>query len=255
MTPQATFPQLHVRIFRCLLLALALAAPLLFAPTPLPAQQFGTDDAMIAEFGACQVEAWQGETERRIEPACHLLRNLEITLGIGMEPDRNRVDEYTVEAKTVFRELQPGGLGIGLVAAADLHGRSENGNGRFAGVFAYVPATVSFGDDRFLLHGNLGWRYEPDGDEDDGESNGDNGTHSLLWAARGDLRLPWLDERFVVVGDLFSENGNRPEYQVGLRFRAVPDRFILDLSWGGHTAQGAEGRGWVFGFGWTPPPF
>jgi hypothetical protein len=233
------------------LLALALAAALL-VPAALPAQQFGTDDATIAEAGACQLEAWQGETERRIEPACHLLRNVELTFGIGIDPEFDRVDEYTVEAKTVLRELQPGGFGFSVVAAVDLYARDDDGEGRFGGVLASVPLSISFGDDRFLLHANLGWRFARDQDE-----NGNDGDRSepLFWAARGDLQLPLLDERLIAVGELFSNDRPRPEYQVGLRFRAVPDRLILDLSWGGHTAEGAERRGWVIGFGWTPPPF
>jgi hypothetical protein len=223
------------------------------------AQQFGTDDANLTTYRACQIEAWRGETEARIEPACHLIRNLEVMLGIGLDPDHGGgIEQYTLELKTQFREPQPGGLGFGLVAGFDFAGPGDDDHRGFEGAFAYVPATLSFGDDRFLLHGNLGWHYERNGHHHGhghGHAHDENGHHAFTWAARGDLHLPWLQERLVVVGELFGENRISPEYQVGLRTWVVPNRLVVDVSWGGHTASGLERKGWMFGFGWTPPAF
>jgi len=226
------------------LLALAVGAIIAAAPGALCAQQFGTDDAGVVKFGACQIEAWHGETETRVEPACQLIRNLEVMVGFALDGVGGGIEEYSLELKTVLRAPEPGGLGVGLVGGLDVAREWEPEDGPLAGAFVYVPATLSFGDDRFLLHGNLGWQFSRDDDR-----------HSLLWGARGDLHLPWLDERFVVVGELFGDDSERPEFQAGLRTKIVPDRLILDVSWGGHTVRQREGRGWVVGFGWTPPPF
>jgi hypothetical protein len=223
---------------------------------PAASQHFETDDATLATFGACQLEAWHGRAETRIEPACHLLRNLEITLGFGLEPETRALEEYTLELKTRFLRLSPGRLGLGLVVGVDLHGHEEEGNGRLAGLFAYVPATLSVADDRLLLHANLGWHLERDG-HDHGHGHGDeNGDHqAVVWAMRGDLYLPRFDDRLVLVGEVFSEDWLRPGYQVGLRFDAVPERLIVDVSWGGHTDPNGPRNGWIVGVGWTPPAF
>jgi len=209
------------------------------------AQQFGTDDAGMVERGACQLEAWRGERQTRIEPACQLVPNVEITLGMELDARAAAVEEYTLEMKTVFRAPEPGRLGVSLVGGVDFAGRSATEDELLTGAFLYVPATLSIGDDRLLLHGNLGWQTAP----------GNSGEGSLIWGARGDLELPWADERLVAIAELFAGEGGGAEYQVGLRTRLVPDRFLLDLSWGGHTELPGNRRGWVLGIGWTPAPF
>jgi hypothetical protein len=236
---------------RSLLQALgALAVLAAVAPTASQAQQFGVDDAGLTAFPACQVEAWRGETETRIEPACKLIPNLEITLGVGFDSElRDRVREYTLEFKTALLRPRTGGVGVSLVAALDYDPRLDDASGEISGVFAYVPVTLSLGDDRLLLHANAGWRYAV---ADDG--NGSSGReHTPILGVRADLEIPGLDERFALVGDLLSDDGDRPEFQLGLRTRVIPDRLIVDLSWGGHTARGERGKGWIVGFGWTPP--
>jgi hypothetical protein len=222
----------------------------LLIPPVLHAQQFLTDDAAMAAFPACQVEAWRGETETRIEPACRLVRGLEVTLGLGFNPDRlERMEEFALELKTHLVPPRPGGVGLALVGGLDFDARPDDDQAEFAGVFAYLPLTLSLGDDLVLLHANVGWAYGRDADE-----SAEAREHSALLGLRGDLHLPWLEERFVLVGELFGEGRERPEFQVGLRTWVVPDRLVVDVSWGGHPERGARGRGWVFGFGWTPPP-
>jgi hypothetical protein len=237
------------------LLAAVLALLGFAAPTTLAAQQFFTDDATLANFPACQLEAWRSGEETRFEPACRLVRDLEVTLGLGFNPERReRLENYTLELKTGLRELRPGGFGISVVAGLDFDARPDDETGEFAGAFAYVPATLSIGEDRLLLHANLGWHFGRNAFAvDDPDAADDEREHTVLMGVRGDLELPWLDERFVVVGELFGEGMRRPVYQVGLRTRVIPDRLIVDVSWGGNTAPGEQGKGWIFGFGWTPP--
>jgi hypothetical protein len=227
------------------------AAFLLVPPAEAGAQQFVTDDAALVDLRACQFEAWLGQTASWILPACRPIRGLELTAGIGyLAVDGEASAEYVVQAKTVFRELAPGGLGIGLVAGAGIDPLTQVTGGRVAGLFAYVPASLSLAAERLILHGNLGWHFERD---DHGHPHGeDEGHHALTWAGRADLVL---SDRFVLIGELFGEDRIRPEYQVGLRSTLLPDRVVVDLSYGGHTASGFAGAGWALGFAWTPAPF
>jgi hypothetical protein len=64
-------------------LAVLFMACIQLLPAAAEAQQFATDDAGIADYRACQVEAWRGETASWLLPACHFIRNLEITAGMG----------------------------------------------------------------------------------------------------------------------------------------------------------------------------
>jgi hypothetical protein len=78
------------------------------------AQQFVVDDAAIADYRACQLEAWHGRLSCRILPACSFSPRFELTAGIGFLDDHGngRETEYVVEAKYVFREMQPNGVGF-----------------------------------------------------------------------------------------------------------------------------------------------
>jgi hypothetical protein len=74
------------------------------------AQQFVTDDAEIVDYRACQLEGWHGESASWALPACQLIRNLELTAGVGqLSANGETRTEYVLQAKTVLRELQPGG--------------------------------------------------------------------------------------------------------------------------------------------------
>lgn len=234
-------------------LVLASAAGLL-APRDVEAQQFVTDDAAIVDFRACQLEAWHGEVASWVLPACQFVPRLELTAGIGfVAEDGSRAAEYVLQGKYLLRELTPDGWGAALVAGLGDNPLSQVGGG-VAGIFAYVPLSVSLGSDRLVLHGNLGWHLEREAHAH-GDHHHDEAHHALTWAARADLRLPTAGERFTLIGELFGENRTRPEYQLGVRSTLIPDRLLLDVSWGGHTAPGAPGAGWAIGLAWTPSPF
>lgn len=233
--------------------ALPLAAALL-APRTATAQQFVTDDAAVVDRRACQLEAWHGEVASWILPACQFIPNLELTAGIGfLEHGDGRDTEYVVQGKYLLRELTPGGFGTGLVAGVGLDPLAQVMGG-LRGVFAYVPVSVSLGADRVVLHANLGWHWERDEHEHDGVVHAE-AHHVLTWAARGDLLLRVAGERFTVIGEVFGEDRLLPEYQVGLRTELVPDRLLVDVSWGGHSQDDLRGAGWTAGLAWTPPWF
>jgi hypothetical protein len=81
--------------------ALPLLAAALLLAGPLHGQQFATDAAALVEYRACHLEAWHGERETRIEPACQLVRRLEVTLGIGSAGRECLVEgEYQLRTRT-----------------------------------------------------------------------------------------------------------------------------------------------------------
>jgi hypothetical protein len=235
---------------------LAFLLPLLFTAVEAPraaAQQFVTDDATLTELGACQLEGWHGEVTSWILPACRFVGNLELSVGVGFVGHGDgRRTEYVVQGKYLLRELTSDGFGIGLVAGIGYDPLSQVAGG-VEGVFAYVPVSLSLRDDRVVLHGNLGWHVELDEHTHDGVVHG-AAHHALIWAARADLLLPVVGERFTLIGELFGEDGLRPEYQVGVRSELVAERLLMDVSWGGHTQGGLRGAGWTIGLAWTPPP-
>ncbi|MDQ3606314.1 MAG: hypothetical protein M3418_09060 [Gemmatimonadota bacterium] len=228
-----------------LLLAAGMAAP-------AAAQQFVTDDATVTAHRACQLEGWYGEAASWVLPACRFFRPLEITAGVGFvaDEDGGRAAEYVLQGKTLFRELQPNGYGVGLVMGIGVDPLAQATGRRIEGVYAFLPLSLSLAGDRLLLHLNPGWHFERDAHDHGGRVQ-DAAHHAFTWAFRGDLVLT---ERFTLIGELFGEDRLRPEYQLGLRTILLPEYLLADLSYGGHSAAGVAGAGWAVGLAWTPPP-
>jgi hypothetical protein len=230
---------------------LAAIGPLL-APGGAAAQLWGTDDAGVVERGACQLESWHREAASWLAPACRLVGDLEVALELGLVDDNgDRGTEYVLEGKMPIREPEPNGLGVAIALGMTAGRPGRLLTGRAQEVYAFVPVSLSIGDDRLVLHGNAGWQVEREPGEEDGET-GDRWRHGVKWGGRADLEVI---DRLQLVGELFGEDRLRPEYHLGLRGTVVPDRFVAELAYGGDSAPGARGRGWTLGLAWTPPPF
>jgi len=239
---------------RLLCTAALLLSMVLARPEQLLGQQFVTDDAALVGHRACQVEVWHGERASWLQPACQPLRRLEITAGLGSVPGNGgRSAEHVLEGKALLREMTPGGLGIAAVGGLGFGALAEMSDG-MKSAFAYVPVSVSLAADRLILHVNAGWHFERDVHEHNGVQHAD-AHHAATWAARADLLLPFADDRLTVIGELYGEDRDRPEYQGGIRSIVLPDRLTVDVSWGGHSVSGRRGAGWTLGATWTPPPF
>lgn len=222
---------------------------------PAAAQQFVVDDAAIVDRGACQLEAWSGESSTWLLPACQFIPRTELTLGAGFVPDNGgRSWEWVAQAKVNLREMQDNMAGVGLVFGVGMDPIGQTAGSRVSGAFAYLPVSLPLANERVTLHGNLGWHFERDSDEHDhhdhSHADGSRGHHGVTWGVRGDVVVA---PRFTVIAELFGEDAGRPEFQAGIRTELLPDRVGLDVSWGGHTARGVGGAGWTIGFAWTPP--
>lgn len=230
-------------------LALSLGILVLLAATalisPAAAQQYVVDDAEIVDEGACHVEAWHGQEASWILPACQPIRNLELAVGAGFVDvgAGNRETEYAIEAKTLFRPLTPGDWGVGLVLGVGPNPSAEPGERRFGDVYAFVPASLSIADDRVILHGNLGWEWDRESTREDDQVV-DRDDHHLTWGARADVELA---PQLSLLTELFGVDGERPAYQLGFRLHPPGAGLEMDVSWGGHTADGGTGAGWTVG--------
>jgi hypothetical protein len=212
------------------------AAAAVAGASPLAAQQYVVDDAAIVDRGACQVEAWHGRRASWILPACQAVRNLELAAGAGFidTGDGRRETEYAVEAKTLFRPLATNDWGLGLVLGVGPNPSAAAGERHLADVYAFLPASLSLRDDQWTLHGNAGWEWNRD----------EGGGHGLTWGLRADLGL---SPSFSLIGELFGEGGDRPEYQAGVRLHLPAAGVEADLSWGGHTDGRLRGAGVTIG--------
>jgi hypothetical protein len=225
----------------------ALVAASLFAPPSLQAQQWIVDDAAITEPGACQVEAWWGEAEQWVLPACTLLPRSEVTLGAGwFDRGAGSTDPHLfAEAKFLGRDADalPWGWGVVVGTALSL----ESGGDRASQIFAYVPVTVNLETIPLVLHANAGWALER-------EFHGDHAHdhRGFLWGMRGDLAL---SDRLGLLAEVSGITGDPAEGQAGIRLFVVPDRLALDLSYGFSLDSAEDGLGFQLGLAWTPAPF
>ncbi len=223
-------------------LAVLLAGPWV----PASAQQFVTDDAALADLGACELEAWTGPEESWVLPVCHLVPGVEITAG-AMFADLGR-DSWdplaVVEAKTLFRDRGEEGWSVGAVVGTAVPTQSQFA--RPAEVFAYAPLTLYAQELPVVGHLNLGWSAFRE--EAEGTTHTD---HFLMWGAKlGVGVLP----RIELVGELFGLAGEETHAQAGIRTEVVPDRLTLDASHGMALEGGGNGLGPQVGMAWTPRP-
>ncbi|MFN3326428.1 MAG: hypothetical protein ACK5AZ_23265 [Bryobacteraceae bacterium] len=243
--------------FRVRLLPILFIASALFVvPRDLNGQQFATDDAAVVDAGACQVEAWHGQEASWLLPACRPIRLLEFTGGVGsrrLEPGDPRRLEFVLQTKFLFRDLDQHRFAWGAVLGIGLDPVRQLAGDPAPGLFAYLPASYSIDNGRVVLHGNLGWSFEREANE---EVNGEQSVQPMqgvLWGARGDLQVA---NRVTLIGELFGDAGDPLLGQAGLRIILVPERWQLDISFGRPIrGNGGPGPGFAVGFAWTPPPF
>ncbi|HVL55596.1 MAG TPA: hypothetical protein VM491_03770 [Burkholderiaceae bacterium] len=224
-------------LLRLLGLALALATATAHADRPL-----FTEDAVIADPGACVVEAWAkrgrgGASEYWVMPACNPTGNFEITVGaMQLRAPGERDLRGILQGKTIFRALEPNGWGWGLVFGNEYGATTQRPlrNRLIGDLYALVPVSWSVQDERWLVHANLGWMRER-------EERRDRATYSLGTEYA-------VTPRIWAIGEMFGESGNgRPFYHVGVRYWIVPERLQIDASYGNRFGRGTEDRFFTIG--------
>ena len=222
---------------------LAAAAALVAAPAQA-ARPMVTDDARIADAGACQLETWvqnnRASTEYWALPACNFTGNLELTLGgaLTRQAGQTRTTDAVMQGKTVLRPLETNGWGLALAAGTN-HRPLANGGSR--NWYVNAPVSFSLRDDAVMLHANLGWLR-------DGEIRRDR----LTWGLGAEARLA---ERAWLIAETFGQNRGKPSYQFGLRRWLIVDRVQIDATYGNPYGTDTRARWFSIGLRLLSPPF
>lgn len=215
-----------------------------FCPSALEAARpLVTDDARLTTEQSCQLETWVRGYDSRREawalPACNPTGNLEITAGVGqvVGGEMRASTDLMVQAKTLFRPLRTNSWGIGLAAGVMHHADMSAGPNGFGNVYAYIPVSVSFYDDKFIAHTNVGWV----------KSRGD--SHAMSWGVGTETRI---SQRLILVAEAYGDPRYAPYAQMGMRYFIVRDRVQVDATVGQQTNQGPSSRWFSLGLRLTP---
>ena len=202
-----------------------------------------TDDARIVDAKACQVESWvkrnQDSTEYWAQPACNFTGNLELSLGgaRGKDDGGTQTTDIVLQAKTLFKPLEPDGWGWGLAVGNVRHPAS----GARSDLYAYLPASFALHGERLVLHTNIGWLHEREA-----------GRHRMTWGLGTEAQ--WRESTWLI-GEVFGQNQGRPFYQVGLRHWLVPGHVQVDATYGNRAGSSTQERWLSIGLRLLPPAF
>lgn len=228
---------------RNLSILLALLGPLAITPS-WAARPFVTDDARLTTAGSCQLESWtriyRSSTELWALPACNPTGNLEFTFGGGVAREdgtRGGIEDYVFQAKTLFRELTPGGWGAGIAMGTIMHPKINPGPNLLGNTYVYLPLSLSFSDDRAVLHLNAGWLR-------------DKATQSsqATWGVGSELNV---NPRWTLIAESFGSSTSR-FWQAGARYNVIPRLFQLDTTTGSQFGGERDARWISFGLRFTP---
>jgi hypothetical protein len=234
----------HRRTTRRLCLALAVTSTLA-PPAAFGARPMITDDARIVDAKSCQVESWvrtnQGSREYWALPGCNFTGNLEITLGGALTKtgEGRETSDVVIQGKTLFKTLQPNGWPVGLAVGNVQHPHQHSG---LAGdLYAYVPASFSFADDRVVLHTNAGVLRQ--------KASGQTRLTLGLGSETQIASNTWL------IAESFKQLDGRPFFQAGVRHWIVPNCVQIDATYGNRLGSGNEERWFSFGLRLLSPAF
>ena len=202
-------------------------------------QQLVVDEAETSEYRGFQLEAWLGTEESWILPVFSPVGRLELVAGAVITDDETHA---VTEAKYMFRAPANNRAGFGLVAGTLI--------APFGEFYSYIPVTFPLLDERAVLHGNLGYMLERH-DEQHGDHTHTRDDHLLTWGVRADIAA---FGPVSLLGELFGENSDRPDFQVGFRLELLPDLLEMDFTYGNSFSRQSSGLGFIVGVAWTPPP-
>ncbi len=212
----------------------ALAAGVLAALAVNPAVaggQYVVDDAELIDPRSCEVEVWHtnidgGGYGTFVSPTCRLDSMFQATFTAGfLREDGENEQEYGIELKTLFYEMDRHGYGLGLVVGTEYLTESS----RWETLFANAPFSMELVPDQVMFHANVG--VERDRGEDD--------RTAFTWGLGTEVGF---DGPVGLVAEVFgdSRSGSDPVLQIGPRFALLDDRLVLDLTYGRELTSGGE---------------
>ena len=223
----------------------ALAYTALIIPSiTFAARPFVTDDARLTTGGSCQLESWMrvypNSNELWALPACNPTGNLEFTFGGGIAKPQGEqtTNDYVLQAKTLIRPLETNGWGWGFAVGTIRHPAINPGPNMLGNTYVYIPLSLSFNDDKVVVHGNLGWLKDKA-----------SSLESATWGIGGEFKL---HPKLLGIAETYGDNRGFSYGQVGVRFSVVPNLFQVDATYG-RQLSGNGASNWVsFGIRYTP---
>lgn len=220
---------------------------LLVSPTTYAARPMITDDARVVDAKSCQIETWvknnRDSTEYWALPACNFTGNLELTFGgaRGKDDTGTQTTDVVFQGKTLFKPLESNGWGWGLAVGNVRHPAIHSDGNLIGDLYAYVPASFSFRDDRVVVHTNLGWLHEKE-----------SKRHRMTWGVGSESQL---GERTWLIAETFGQNQGKPFYQVGFRHWIVPNHVQIDTTYGNRFGSNTGERWFSIGLRLLSAPF
>jgi hypothetical protein len=209
------------------------------------ARPFVTDDARLTTAGSCQLESWAriypNSQELWALPACNPTGNLEFTVGGGvakLEGGAGWTDDYVLQAKTLFKNLEPNSWGVGAAVGTIQHPQINPGPNLLGNRYAYVPLSMSFADDLVVVHLNGGWLRDKA-----------TGKDQTTWGIGTELNL---NPHLTLIAENFGNSVDRPYWQAGTRYSMIPGLFQIDATVGRQYGEAGDHRWLSFGVRFTP---
>jgi hypothetical protein len=227
-------------IMRHLLISLSL----LISFSAFAARPFMTDDARLTTAGSCQLESWtrvyKNSREQWALPACNLTGNFEITAGGGRSKNTGEpgLNDYVLQGKTLFRELNTNGYGWGLAVGHMNHPNATPGPNSLGNTYAYVPLSISTRNDKVIYHTNVGWMR-------------DKATHEnrMTYGFGAEIQT---SERMMLIAETFGDHKAKPYWQTGARYTLIPNQLQIDATVG-QQYNGTSNLRWIsFGLRFFP---
>jgi hypothetical protein len=198
------------------------------------------DDASIVDVKTCQFESWMDRNSESatfwILPACNFTGNLELTVGGAWthKAGSTRNSQVGLQGKTIFKSLDTNGWGLGLAAGTLWHPK-DNSNHRAYELYARLPVSFSFNEDRVFVHGNIGWNRD----------SADRVNH-LLWGIAAEAEVI---KRLNLFAEVFGRERGHPFFHFGFWYWLVPDRIHVNAAYGNRF--GTPSSGYFFSVGFT----
>jgi hypothetical protein len=202
-------------------------AALLYLSNSHGARPLVTDDARMVDPKACQIESWvkhrAHSTESWALPACNPLGAIELTLGGAHATGRLAEHERLglIQGKTLFRSLQAEDWGLGLVVGSI---RSADASRTVHEPYFYLPMSVAWKDERFVLHLNLG-----------GTRSENLQRTRATWGIGSETRL---SEHTLLIAETYGQAHEQARVHAGIRHWVQLNRVQIDATVGDVLGSG-----------------
>jgi hypothetical protein len=202
------------------------------------ARPFVTDDARIVDPGGYQIESFfkhqrnVREDEFWFLPAWNPRTSVELTLGgfLLRNAEEGRASTLIAQAKTLLRPLQANDFGLAVTVGALRQNPLVSMDTPRWSPFVNLIGSRSWDDDVVVVHANAGFV--------------DDRIAAIMrytWGLGGEIAA---GTRLWAILETYSQEGEKPSSQIGLRYWVVQSRLQVDTTLGRQHIN-PQNRNWV----------